>query len=865
MAGEWKEGHIPLNGEWKEGHIEAAQSVQPATTPRKKSSTPIADYFTTPPDRPASLKDFVTKNVPRSAANTLYGIASALPITAPFVQAHDIATGGPRTQSALSDLKNLKLSDIPGKILENAKGLAKSIAAPFGLADSGKFITNAAKGGPLYAAYRAATQPGETPLGETGGEEFADAWTRQPVQSALAVAPMAVAAGGKVVSGARGLKDIRNLPENIIKRGAANRLNESITKTGPVSKQSAINAVETEILKKKMPGWDVGMGQATDDPQLLALQRRIGMNDDSAKAYTDALRMGNNQALRSYLDKSLPGEGGIDDVLTVLERATKGARAATVSRSGAATRQLESLPGQSKEAAGGVLRKSAETVRDTLRAKSAKLYEKVPENAELDSTPIYSGIEREFSANDPAFSKINMQLNSVLRRAKGALEPEPSLILGPDGLPAITTEGPASITVGQVKNFRSQVTSNLRAAQKEGNADLARRYRNILDDIEKTEDLAIQNGMGEGIDALREARSFYRDVYVPIVRRGGTAEVLAKEGTGGMRVDPAMVGKSYFQPGDKGVEAANSFVRTFGNDDVARGAIKDYAANDLLTYAQNPLTGKIEVGKVSRWMARHKDALDRLNLGDEFKTVKSAAEAAEAARAAETQLAQSRFGKVLGTDPKKAMQYLFGGENARKTALTMKELLKMTDGDNLARVGLKRSFADMLIKNAEMHSKDNAGIRNIGQAKLEGSLDAYQPAMRILYSNEELNALHNVHRAIDIASRINRSVSGVAGSQSADLITGKAMAGGIVRNYLPLNSSFRILRAVFNGLKSGYDAQVNEYISRAIYDPQVAKVLVDVMKLAKSKGTKAATAQLSEKAAISATASGAISSPLEPE
>jgi hypothetical protein len=42
MAGEWKEGHIPLNGEWKEGHIEAAQSVQPATTPRKKSSTPIA-------------------------------------------------------------------------------------------------------------------------------------------------------------------------------------------------------------------------------------------------------------------------------------------------------------------------------------------------------------------------------------------------------------------------------------------------------------------------------------------------------------------------------------------------------------------------------------------------------------------------------------------------------------------------------------------------------------------------------------------------------------------------------------------------------------------------------------------------------
>lgn len=163
---------------------------QPATPPRKKSSTPIADYFMTPPDRPESLKDFVTKNVPRSAANTLYGIASALPITAPFVQAHDMATGGPRTQSALSDMKNLKLSDVPGKILENAKGLAKSIAAPFGLADSGKFITNAAKGGPFYAAYRAATQPGETPLGETGGEEFTDAWTRQPVQSALAAAPV---------------------------------------------------------------------------------------------------------------------------------------------------------------------------------------------------------------------------------------------------------------------------------------------------------------------------------------------------------------------------------------------------------------------------------------------------------------------------------------------------------------------------------------------------------------------------------------------------------------------------------------------------------------------------------------------------
>jgi len=645
---------------------------------------------------------------------------------------------------------------------------------------------------------------------------------------------------------------VRGDLERFVLRGAGREIDAATTQSGPVAAQAAKNAAETSALEKRIGrGWKVGLGQASGDPKLLALQRRLQMNVDTAKALNTENVMQSNQALRDYLDKTLKGGGTVDDVISALEKQgiSVGNQAQALSRNAEMT--AGSLVGQSKEAAGSTLREGADTVKSVLRGKAQDLYSKVPSDMQIDSTPLYRTIQEMGGDFDPAFQRLSATPTGTMNRARNALEPEPSTILGADGLPynspRMQMDIPERMTFKQIQDFRSQVTQAERAAKASGDFDLARKYGQLRKGVDDTLTLAEQTGQGEGVQALRDANRFYREQYVPTVRQGATSRVLAKDRTGATRVENALVGNEYFKPGSKGVAAADSFNRTFGNDAAAREAIKDHAANDLLNYARNPLTGEINSGKVAAWLNKHKDAIDRLNLGNEFSDVQIAAQAAEKARGMETQFTKSRFGKVLQSDPDKAMEYLFSGDNVRNSVKTMDDLVKFTRSDPAARQGLKRAFADMMMKKMETHAQDMAGKRMLGAAKGQDLLRKFEPAMRKLYSPDEMQAIKDVHRAIEIGNRINKSVSGVAGSQTTDLF---ATAHKAASNYLPLGPKFRVARALFSGLKGKYQSEVNEYVAKAMYDPALAKQLVDLANLAKTKGVDIAAKQLKRNVGI---------------
>jgi hypothetical protein len=137
----------------------------------------------------------------------------------------------------------------------------------------------------------------------------------------------------------------------------------------------------------------------------------------------------------------------------------------------------------------------------------------------------------------------------------------------------------------------------------------------------------------------------------------------------------------------------------------------------------------------------------------------------------------------------------------------------------------------------ENSAQDMAGGRLMSAAKGQNLISQYTPAMKLLYSPEERQAMTDVQRAIEISGRINKSVSGVAGSQTADLI---GTPGQMLRQYLPLNPKWRMLRLVFNKMKSGYDAEVNEYLARAMYDPVTASELLSTVRMGKTSATAAA-------------------------
>lgn len=714
--------------------------------------------------------------------------------------------------------------------------------------------------------------------------------------------------------------------ENMSLRGAAKQLEAARTPAGPVARQAELNAAETEEVGKRIGGgWKAGLGQATEDPGLLALQRRLNMQTDTGKVLNAEQILQNNQAIRDYINRTIKQGGTVDDVVASLEKIGVQLKDTSIAAARQAENAATGLAGQSKEAVGATLREGADTVKSVLRSKADELYGRVPQDMEIDSTPLYRTIQELGDELDPAFQRPGATPSGIMGRAKGALEPEevsaplfdyktvynnlskqtgvsvgksskgfytnsdfqstlrqyyPSVagydkaeIFGAlrDGMNgrklspfrqsilddmAHDLEGqgalnftsqdralasfldePKPMSFKQIKDFRSQVTMAEREARASGDYERAFKLGKLREGVDETLTLAEQTGQGEAVQALRDANKFYREQYVPTVRQGATSRVLAKDKTGAKKVETALVGGEYFKPGQKGIAAAESFGRTFGTDATAKEAIKDYAAQDLLNYARNPLTGEISSSKVAAWIQNHKETLGKLNLGGEFSNVQRASQFADKARAMEAQFSKSRFGKVMDADPDKVVEYLFGGENGRNSIKTMTDLMEATKADPAARQGLKRSFADMLVKKMQTSAQDMAGGSMLSVAKGQNLFKQYEPAMKRLYSKEEMQALKDVQRALEINNRINKAPSGVAGSQTGD----SGMTGDMVKKTMELSPKFRMLRVVFQNLKGGYDAQVNDYLARAMYDPMFAKQLQETTRAARTKGIDEAT------------------------
>lgn len=625
--------------------------------------------------------------------------------------------------------------------------------------------------------------------------------------------------------------------DGFIKGSAAKAFDAATTKEGAVATQSAKNAAETKALSKRVPGFAVGEGQSTGDSAKLALQRRLGMQTDTAKVLKSEQDMRNAEAIKTHLDNILP-EGDVNNLVGSLEKEQKKLGGVKEKTNQAAEKFITNISGDARES-GESLRSGAARAKTALMNKANALYSKVPTDMSMDSTPLYNTLKEMQGEFDPEFQRIAGNPTGTVDRAEGGLTPKPSKILGPNGKP-IQRETPDTITFGQLQKFRSQVTAGERTARASGNMELAYKYGKLREGVDETLNLATLSGEGKGVDALKDANKFYRETYIPSARQGATGRVLSKGATGAYKVEDAMVGKEYFKPGLKGVKAAQDFSQTFGKSADAKQSIREYAGQDLLAKAKNPATGEIEPGRVRAWLAAHKEALNGHGITKDFNTVEKASAIADEARSAETQFNKSRFAKAIDTDPDKAMSVLFSGNNAKNTGRTMQKLVGMTQGDKVAQAGLKRSFADFMMNSIRNSEQNMAGERVLSLAKVQNFTEKFGPAMKSLYSKDELSALKDVQKAVEIESRINKAPSGVAGSQTADMLSnaGQELVKKAIYHRIPF------LSVVANGLSKGYQAGVNEYLARAMYDPEVATELRQISKAGKSKGPDVARKML---------------------
>lgn len=379
------------------------------------------------------------------------------------------------------------------------------------------------------------------------------------------------------------------------------------------------------------------------------------------------------------------------------------------------------------------------------------------------------------------------------------------------------------LSYGQIMQYNEQVTKALRDARsRPGQENLARTLGEIKDGVQQTLKLSADTGDSAGVAALNKANQFYRETYVPTVRQGSTAKNLATDRTGAFRVDDEISAGKYLQTGDAGLASGNDFLRTFKNTPEAKQALTDYAKRDLLDAATANGTQAPSLKAAEKWIADRMPALGKIGLQDEFKGFQSALQ-----RQSEIEA----FTNVIGKDPQQVLPALLnakGADSRVKAALDLKTLVK---GNKAAEDGLKRSFADMMMNDTGI-VKQVGGVPVISDAKMKTFWSNYEPAMKLIYTKEEMQALQNVRKAFEIENRFGRSISGVDGSQT------KGMANQVSDNtdkLVPFSNTGRIIRAI-SRIATGSKAKLSQdFILKAQFDPSFAKELQNMASKAKTQ------------------------------
>lgn len=320
---------------------------------------------------------------------------------------------------------------------------------------------------------------------------------------------------------------------------------------------------------------------------------------------------------------------------------------------------------------------------------------------------------------------------------------------------------------------------------------------------------------------------------------------------GQFRLADGSVPGAVFKPGAAAFTGVQRVVKAGGPD--ALGAIQDYAAMSLRRAAMND-DGTLDPAKFARWQAQHTDALRALPAATSarFATAAKASEAlAEAAtnRALAIKNAQAgAIGKILKLPEGQPVGPVIGQILEGRTGeADMASLAKATAGNADARAGLRQAVADHIV--SKYLGNTEAGTSGVDQIRS----DQFQSFAK--KSGGALAQVFTPHEVANIQAigadlhRANRSVTAVKlpGSPgTAQDLVGVAKhggAGGFIGNRVVdllgilighhlhigggIGESIGLGAAeAVNALRQAGISRVDQLVTRAMIDPNVARVLL---------------------------------------
>lgn len=624
----------------------------------------------------------------------------------------------------------------------------------------------------------------------------------------LAPAFMAIKSGGKTAFRAITEPAQKAFTQKGAEASAGNIIKAN-TSAGPIY---AKNAAEASAIEKEIPGLKFTMGQQTNDPNLIKLERAQMRQPGSGADMNAEQLAANNEALRAYYGKAFGGKEGVDDLITSLQGQRSGLGQAEQTMMGTARAEAGSLPASDPVQTGQRIVDTLKIGEKAAKARAGELYDEVPGTI----VPV-DDMLGDFARLSKPMSKFEDPANvpDILEVVRRAFKPQKvgGGLVDQYGK-EMTAEGlPRNLSLDDLQGLRSELmeeSSRIMSSQTP-NRRMASRYDQAAKAVDKVISAAEDT---EATGALREANRFFREDYAGVFRKGTVGQLLRpganREAT---RTPLAQIPSKVWNA--RNLSAADDLLKAAPND--APDIMRDHAAYDLLEKAVDA-EGNIVTSKMNQWFARNRPLLKRFGLEDDFKGVANAQQAADAAKKASVEFEKSVAGRILGSDPERAVAAAFSGRNAGQEAA---KLMRMVEKDPAGKKGLQKAFADHLMGTIETTAKDVVGSPIISNAAFQKTMAKYAPVMRVLYKGEpeKIKTLNTMRRAYEISTRNTRSPIGGGSDTAENILT---QIGKI--QYLSRTAT--VAKGLMNILSRYGDDKINAMVNRALFDPDYAQTLI---------------------------------------
>lgn len=588
---------------------------------------------------------------------------------------------------------------------------------------------------------------------------------------------------------------------------AAGKILKANTSAGTIY---AKNAAEAKALQEQIPGLKFTLGQSTNDPGLIKLERSQIRGSQGAANISEEMKAANNEALKSYYEKNFPGEENVDDLVGFFNKQKQGIQGQVDTTKMGAQSQLDELTPALPEKTGQDIVENLQTQKGVVKSQATDLYNQVP-------------------AMDVPIDDMLKQFDDIIKPMSRFEDPGNV----PEILKKVQNEYTGkditkSMSLDDLQGLKSEILAQSRQAKSSAipNERLSSRLSRAADAIDQS--IASAEGSEGAGAALRKANQFFRKDYAQVFKQGTVGDILQRGSRGeSTKIPLSQIPGKVFNI--RNTSAIDDLVKAIGPEE-SKSLMRDHAAYDLMQSATD-LEGNLVSSKFNTWLKKNYFLLEKIGIQDDFMKIESAQAAANAAQDAMVSFERSAAARVLNADPERAIANSIKGNNTGEAAT---ELKKMVKGDEAATKGLQRAFSDHIMDSVETTAKDIADNPTISNAAFNRIMKKYKPAMRVLYRSEpqKLKALETMQRVYEITARNTRSPIG-GGSDTAENILTQ------VSKVNMLSRPVSVAKGIFRFLKKYSDSQIDEFVNRALFDPEYADTLIK----ASSKNAKPAEMQ----------------------